>query len=254
MAQLGADLTTPTHPSSSPWDGAGVLPLSRLTASDFQTPDNYLAAAFPGPDTDERSRVREMLTTLRARIQKSGLVPTSDPSADSAGATFLNAPATSPMAAPDDSLPVPSSLPPLSRSVPYFTPPVGPLGTRLRAFIDWLRRQVSCTEAWVVDRQGSPITDGTAATPELGGAAAIIAEASRRALKHVPGAEEGSVQLDLPGDRKLCVIDTPTTLGDFCLCLVHTESLAPRAAERLRRALRRTVENDGVSTARPERW
>ena len=250
MSKLGADLTGP-GPVDPAWDGAGVLPLTRLSAQDFEAPDHYLAAPFPGPDTGERARVRDMLKGLRKRAEETGLV----------GNSRMQPPAVS--SAPSSTGDTTQSTPPLTRGVPWFTPPVGPLGTRLRAFIDWLHRQVTCQEVWVVDTQGSPITDITATTPELGGAAALMADAARRALKHIPGASEGSVQLDLPEDQKLCVIDTSTSAGNFCLCLVLSDSLAARAADRMRRALRRTIENDTAAAPsnavsppppRTERW
>ncbi len=237
MNQLGADLAVPVPGVDPAWDGAGVLPLSRLSAQDFDAPGHYLAAPFPGPDTGERVKVRDMLKSLRQRAEETGLLGN-------------RAPKLAPEAPPDTEpgpvakAPEPEATPPLTRGVPWFTPPVGPLGTRLRAFIDWLRRQVTCSEVWIVDAQGSPITDIAAATPELGGAAALLADAARRALKHIPGAGEGSVQLDLPADLKLSVIDTGTASGNFCLCLVLGEPLPARSADRLRRALRHTIENE----------
>ena len=47
---------------------------------------------------------------------------------------------------------------------------------------DWLHWQVTCREVWGVHTQGSPVTDITATTPELGGTAALMAKAARRAL------------------------------------------------------------------------
>ena len=238
VSGLGKELTTPATAGTT-WAGAGMLPLTKLSAEDFRLPGNYLPAPFPGPDNEERDRVREMLRNVRRKAEDSGLVT-------KPGET---APAEVPA-------PVPAGSPPLNRSVPYFTPPVGPLATRLRAFIDWLRRQVPCHELFIVDQQGSPASDREAA-PELVTAAVLMAEAGRRALKYLPSAADGAVHLDLPEERKLCVIDTVTNVGPFFLGLVLTEALSARAADRLRRALKRTIETEPANVVvqqRAERW
>jgi hypothetical protein len=152
--------------------------------------------------------------------------------------------------------PAAAAAPPINRSVPYFTPPIGPLATRIRAFIDWLRRQVTCQELFIVDQQGNPASD-KAAPPELVTAAILMAQAARHALRHLPSAAEGAVHLDLLEERKLGIIDTPTAAGEFFLGLVMPEALSARAADRLRRALKRTIEAEPANVTvqqRAERW
>jgi hypothetical protein len=237
VSGLGKELTVPATAGTT---GPGALPLTKLSAEDFRLSENYLPAPFPGPDNEERDRVREMLRGVRKKAEDSGLVekPGEAPAAE-AGA-----------------VPASAGTPPLNRSVPYFTPPVGPLATRIRAFIDWLRRQVPCKELFIVDQQGSPVSDREAPA-ELVTAAVLIAEAGRRALKYVPSTADGAVHLDLPEERKLCVIDTITTVGSFFLGLVLTEALSARAADRLRRALKRTIESEPsgvIVQQRAERW
>lgn len=235
VSGLGKELSTPAASRSN----TSLLPLTKLSADDFRLPGNYLPAPFPGPDNEERDRVREMLRNVRRKAEESGLV---------------NKPAAPGEAVSEAA--VPAGSPPLNRSVPYFTPPVGPLATRLRAFIDWLRRQVPCHELFIVDQQGSPASDREAA-PEIVTAGILMAEAGRRALKYLPSTSEGAVHLDLPEERKLCVIDTITTVGPFFLGLVLTEALSARAADRLRRALKRTIETEPASVVvqqRAERW
>lgn len=237
VSGLGKELTAPAAAGST-WAGGTSLPLTKLSADDFRLPENYLPAPFPGPDNEERDKVRQLLRSVRRKAEESGLV-----------AKPGDVPAT-------ESLPAPAGTPPLNRSVPYFTPPVGPLATRLRAFIDWLRRQVTCHELFVVDQQGSPASDREAPA-ELVTAAVLMAEAGRRALKYVPSTADGAVHLDLPDERKLCVIDTITTVGPFFLGLVLSEALSARAADRLRRALKRTIETEPASVVvqqRTERW
>lgn len=242
VSGLGKELTAPPAAGTSS-AGAGMLPLTKLSAEDFRLPENYLPAPFPGPDNEERDRVRSMLSNVRRRAEESGLV------------SRAGAPGASSAPAPEP-LPAPAGVPPLNRSVPYFTPPVGPLATRIRAFIDWLRRQVPCHELFLVDQQGSPASDREAPA-ELVTAAILMAEAGRRALKYVPSTAEGAVHLDLPEERKLCVIDTITNVGPFFLGLVLSEALSARAADRLRRALKRTIETEPgnvVVQQRVERW
>ncbi len=247
VSGLGKQLATPV---SGVFTGppAGPLPLTRLSAEDFRLPEHYPPAAFPAPENDERGRVREVLRNIRRKAEDSGL---------------LAKPGTPPVVPPDFSTPVepvlapvpvpaPAASQPLSRGVTYFTPPVGPLATRIRAFIDWLRRQVTCQELFIVDQQGNPASDREA-TPELVTAAVLMAEAGRRALKYLPSAPDGAVHLDLPEERKLCVIDTITNAGPFFLGLVLPEALGARAADRLRRALRRTIETEPASVVVQQR-
>jgi len=237
VSGLGKELTTPPTAGTAR-AGAEAQPLTKLSAEDFRLPENYLPAPFPGPDNEERDKVREMLRNVRRKAEQSGLV------------------AKPGDAAPADPLPAPTGTPPLNRSVPYFTPPVGPLATRIRAFIDWLRRQVTCHELFIVDQQGSPASDRDAPA-ELVTAAVLMAEAGRRALKYLPSTADGAVHLDLPEERKLCIIDTITTVGPFFLGLVLTEALSARASDRLRRALKRTIETEPsnvVVQQRAERW
>ena len=238
VSGLGKELTA-APAAGTTWAGAGVLPLTKLTADDFRLPENYLPAPFPGPDNEDR--VREMLRNVRRRAEESGLL----------GGKTDGAPA--PAAEP---APVATGTPPLNRSVPYFTPPIGPLATRIRAFIDWMRRQVSCQELFIVDHQGNPASDKTAPA-ELVTAAILMAQAGRHALKHLPAAADGAVHLDLPEEKKLCIIDTPTSSGEFFLCLVLPDALSARAADRLRRALKRTIESEPANVTvqqRAERW
>ncbi len=228
VSGLGKELTTAPVARA----GTAPQPLTKLSAEDFRLPEHYLPAPFPAPENEERDKVREMLRQVRSRAEQSGLVSGGE--------------APEPPAAP----------PPLSRSVPFFTPPAGPLATRLRAFIDWLRRQVPCEEVFIVDHQGRPASDRES-PPELVTAAVLVSEAARRALQHIPAAGEGAVHLDLPEERKLCVVDSLTASGAFFLGLVVTEALSARASDRLRRALKRTIEAEPASVVvqqRAERW
>jgi len=232
VSGLGKELTAPPTARA----GAAPQPLTKLSAEDFRLPEHYLPAPFPSPDNEERDKVRETLRQVRARAEQSGLV-TGAESAEAAAAPA-------------------AGTPPLSRSVPFFTPPAGPLATRLRAFIDWLRRQVPCQEVFIADHQGRPASDRES-PPELVTAGILVSEAARRALQHVPSAGEGAVHLDLTEERKLCVVDTVTTTGAFFLGLVVSEALSARTSDRLRRALKRTIEAEPASVVvqqRAERW
>lgn len=236
ISGLGKQLTSPAEAGVRP--GHAPLPLTKLSADDFRLPQNYLPAPFPGPDNEERDKVREVLRNARRRAEETGLVPGN-------GET----PAAEPLSPP-------SGTPPLNRSLAYFTPPAGPLATRIRAFIDWLRRQVPCQEVFIVDHSGSPVSDSEVGA-DLVTAAVLVSEAGRQALKFVPSSAEGAVHLDLPEERKLCVIDTITAAGAFFLGLVLPEALGARASDRLRRALKRTIESEPASVVvqqRAERW
>lgn len=148
-----------------------------------------------------------------------------------------------------------SSAPPPRRHIPHFEVPLGPLTTRLRALTDWIRRQIDAADIFIIDAQGCPVSDREASSEIVAGAL-LLAEAARRAAPHLPSAAEGAIYLDLQDERRLCVIDTATRHGIFTLGLIVPDALAPRAADRLRRALRRTVEAENQSAALPprERW
>lgn len=135
----------------------------------------------------------------------------------------------------------PGKAVPLPRRITPFEPPLGPLTTRVRALGDWIRRQTGALEMFVLDPDGRPVCDRRPA-PAFLSAAMILAEAAHQALQDLPAGESGAVTLDLNGERKFCVIQAEMKDGRYRLCLTVTEALSNRAAERLRRALRRAVE------------
>ncbi len=203
--------------------------------------DDFQAADLPIPPPnrpeEDVGRVREMLEEIKRKAANSGLLREK-------GA------APPPSAAPVDQDAVLSR-----RGIPYFMPPVGPLGTRIRAFSDWLKRQITAHSFFITDAQGCSVTD-TEPAPDILAAALLLSEASRRAARHVPSAVEGALHLDLENGRKLCVIHAETSYGHFCLGLVCADPLPPVTADRLRRALKRTIETEPPPPApvRIERW
>ena len=72
VSGLGKELTTPAIAGSTL--SGGTLPLTKLSADDFRLPGNYHPAPFPGPDNEERDKVREMLRNVRRRAEETGLV------------------------------------------------------------------------------------------------------------------------------------------------------------------------------------
>jgi hypothetical protein len=247
-------------------------------------------AAMAAP---ERAKVRNFLDNIRHKAEQSGLIPrvpsasgdappgsdkTSVPPAwGSVGASHNPPPfppaSPSPLLPMGIAAPVPtaslrgplgalttvaaaeSAAPPPRRHVPHFEVPLGPLTTRLRALTDWIRRQIDAADIFIIDAQGCPVSDREA-SGEIVAGVLLLAEAARRAAPHLPSAAEGAIYLDLQDERRLCVIDTATRHGIFTLGLIVPDALAPRAADRLRRALRRTVEAENQSAALPprERW
>jgi hypothetical protein len=159
-------------------------------------------------------------------------------------------------AAPGGAADQASGLPPMRRHVPHFEVPLGPLSTRVRALTDWIRRQIDTTDIFILNTQGCPVGDREA-VPEIVASAVVLAEAARHAAGFLPEAPVGALYLDLEDERRLCVITTSTTHGHFLLGLVLPDTLVPRAADRLRRALKRTVEADAPAPLRlppRERW
>ncbi|MES2707482.1 MAG: hypothetical protein V4726_12870 [Verrucomicrobiota bacterium] len=149
-----------------------------------------------------------------------------------------------------------AGVPPLRRQVPHFEVPLGPMSTRIRALTDWIRRQIETSEIFILDTQGCPVGDREA-IEEIVASAVVLAEAARHAAGYLPDGPTGALYLDLEDERRLCVISTPTSHGNFILGLILPEALAPRAADRLRRALKRTIEADAPAPLRlppRERW
>ncbi|MDB6132728.1 MAG: hypothetical protein JWM59_971 [Verrucomicrobiales bacterium] len=142
------------------------------------------------------------------------------------------------------------------RPLPHFEVPLGPLATRIRALTDWIRRQIETNDIFILDTQGCPVGDREA-VPRIVASAVVLAEAARRAAAYLPDASTSALYLDLEDGRRLGIIGTPTSHGNFTLGLVLPDTLTPRDADRLRRALKRTVEADAPTALRPpprERW
>ena len=288
---IAKELAPPAKNAATPWFADDTLPVTRLIAEDFSLPENFSPQPFPGPpvsmSTPERAKVRHFLDSVRHKAEKSGLIakPAPAPGAGSAGGTPPRAvpiwgnfklatrgskpsshepgglpPAPEKQEAalplPPSSQPhgeEPSVLPPPRRHVPHYEVPLGPLTTRLRALTDWIRRQIDAADIFIIDAQGCPISDREAPEGIVAGAL-LLAEAVRRAAPHLPAAAEGAIYLDLQDERRLCVIDTATQHGIFSLVLIVPDALAPRAADRLRRALRRSVEAENQTLSARERW
>lgn len=142
------------------------------------------------------------------------------------------------------------------RPLPHFEVPLGPLATRIRALTDWIRRQIETNDIFILDTQGCPVGDREA-VPRIVASAVVLAEAARRAAAFLPDAPTSALHLDLEDGRRLGIIGTPTSHGNFTLGLVLPDTLTPRDADRLRRALKRTVEADAPTALRlppRERW
>lgn len=208
-----------------------------LRASDF--------TGIPEVPTAERQKVREMLEAVKRRAHESGLLktppspPSGSPSPLASCELFTQKSAPPPAQASASSQEVILS----KRGLPYFIPPHGPLATRVRAFVDWLKRQIPTEALFIVDAQGCPVSDAEPPA-DLLASALLLADAARRSARHLPASGEGSLLMDLPENKKLCVIHTETSYGHFCLGLVSAESMPSNTADRLRRALQRTVESD----------
>lgn len=200
---------------------------------------------------EEQVKVRNLLEDVKRRASRSGLLSNGGAAAVKSSSMPGSDPASTPGPLPQQSIFNPYSAPKSDqdaiisrRGLPFFVPPLGPLATRIRAFMDWLKRQVTAESMFIVDAQGCPVTDSEPSAEILAGAI-LLADAARRAARHVPSTGEGALHVDLPHARKLCIIHTETNYGHFCLGIISREPLAPQAADRLRSALKRTVESDG---------
>lgn len=272
FAGMARDIAPDPAETGNPWFAGDTGPVTRLMADDFRVPEFFASGPLPEPPASmappEREKVRSFLDTIRHKAEQSGLIPKSDGQTSTSGpvpapalahphilpAWGVAASELHPWGAPEPESP-PSTAPPPRRHVPHFEVPFGPLTTRLRALTDWIRRQIDAADIFIIDAQGCPVSDQEA-PGEIVAGAVLLADASRRAAPHLPSAAEGAIYLDLQDERRLCVIDTATRHGTFTLGLIVPDALAPRAADRLRRALRRTVEAEGQPLTLPprERW
>jgi hypothetical protein len=258
FAGIARDLA-PAAADAAPWFAEAATPVTRLMADDFKLPEHFAPAPFPGPPdamaAPEREKVRHFLDNIRHKAEQSGLIPKHGPDGVAPPAAGGAATDLPPWGLPLPVTPVDLSAIPPRRQVPHFEVPLGPLTTRLRALTDWIRRQIDSDDIFIIDAQGCPVSDREA-SGEIVAGAVLLAEAVRRASPHLPSAAEGAIYLDLQDERRLGVIDTATRHGTFTLGLIVPDALAPRAADRLRRALRRTVEAEAQALTLPprERW
>lgn len=263
VSGLGQALSGPVGPL--PLLPEGCLPLTKLSVEDFRSAAQYEPAAFPALAEAEAEAepgvvgpvpIRELLRNLREKADRAGLIPGARGVVRVAGTVAAENGEPEVKAAVEGGAERERLAEEEEESgevvVPAFAAPLGTLSTRVRAFMDWVRRQVTSHDLFIADGQGNPVTD-RGATVELVTAALLMAEAARKALRHFASADEGGggVVLDLPDERKLCVIGADTTHGVFCLGLVLDDALAPRVAQRFRQALKKAIESD---EPRRERW
>jgi hypothetical protein len=261
VSGLGQALSGPAGPL--PLLPEGCLPLTKLSVEDFRSAAQYEPAAFPALAESEAETgvvgpvpIRELLRNLREKADRAGLMPGARGVVRVAGAVAAENGEPEVKAAVEGGVERERLAGEEEEAggavVPVFAAPLGTLSTRVRAFMDWVRRQVTSHDLFIADGQGNPVTD-RGATVELVTAALLMAEAARKALRHFESADEGGggVVLDLPDERKLCVIGADTTHGVFCLGLVLDDALAPRVAQRFRQALKKAIESD---EPRRERW
>jgi hypothetical protein len=258
VSGLGQALSGPVGPL--PLLPEGCLPLTKLSVEDFRSAAQYEPAAFPAEaEADVETGVvgpvpiRELLRNLREKADRAGLMPGARGVASVRDAVVAGVKVANEDGVGRERL-AGEGGGAAGVVVPVFAAPLGTLSTRVRAFMDWVRRQVTSHDLFIADGQGNPVTDRGAAV-ELVTAALLMAEAARKALRHFASADEGGggggVVLDLPDERKLCVIGADTTHGVFCLGLVLDDALAPRVAQRFRLALKKAIESD---EPRRERW
>lgn len=267
VSGLGQALSGPVGPL--PLLPEGCLPLTKLSVEDFRSAAPYEPAAFPAEVEAEVAAeigaagpvpIRELLRNLREKADRAGLMPGARGVVRVAEAGAAENGEHEVKVAVEDGV-IRERLAGEEGGageesgeamVPAFAAPLGTLSTRVRAFMDWVRRQVTSHDLFIADGQGNPVTD-RGATVELVTAALLMAEAARKALRHFESADEGGggVVLDLPDGRKLCVIGADTTHGVFCLGMVLDDALAPRVAQRFRVALKKAIESD---EPRRERW
>lgn len=268
VSGLGQALSGPVGPL--PLLPEGCLPLTKLSVEDFRSAAHYEPAAFPALAEAEVEGaaemgaeagvvgpvpIRELLRNLREKADRAGLMPGARgvvrvaEAGGAGGKVVVEDGVVRGQLAGEG---VEAGEESGGAVVPAFAAPLGTLSTRVRAFMDWVRRQVTSHDMFIADGQGNPVTD-RGATVELVTAALLMADAARKALRHFASADEGGggVVLDLPDDRKLCVIGADTTHGVFCLGLVLDDALAPRVAQRFRQALKKAIESD---EPRRERW
>jgi hypothetical protein len=209
--------------------GQAGSPLQSLSHQDFHRGVVGEAVEGVGHTQAQLQRFRECLQTVSHRFQNSGLLKSASPAEIGAES-------------PEETGDAPRPATPPKRGVSFFVPPQGTLGTRLRAFLEWLQVELpSVRHLFVIDAQGCLASDYEPPAAILA-ASTVLADASRRAARHLELSSECAMQTEISAEEKLCVItaDSPT-IGAYSVVLVTAYAFPNGTTERIRLSLLRAL-------------
>lgn len=225
--------------------------------------------AVEDPNMEPPPALHSQLTETRDRALRSGLlgrrpfrenVPVPPPPAPVVPVP-ASAPAPAQMSAPDSApAPAASSDPevppgfppgfasPFALAAPSVPPPfqvpLGSLPVRVRALTDWLREQFAPESLFIADDQGQPLLEWRGGGEWLA-AASLLAEAAKRAQRHLPQEPAGTVlHLPLGNGKALSLVGGETPLGYWRAGLVSAQPLNDQQARMVARALKKVAEGE----------
>lgn len=168
------------------------------------------------PDTAPPPHLHGKLAALRERAERNGLVQKSP--ADEAGASEWAA----------------------------FTVPLGSVPVRMRALGDWLDQITHPASLFISDGQGEPLV-AFRGGHDLLAAAAVLADAARKARRHLPDeADSAAVHLSLGPGQILSIVTAQTSLGTLHAGLTTPGPLPAGAVREIARALKTAAAGDAA--------
>ncbi len=227
-ASLARDLCPPDPASPAPAETGAP----EVASTSFLPAPAHSGASEP-PATPP-PQLTGRLEEIRERARRNGLLEK----------TPAVPPATRPVQAPGEM----STAAPVSRPAPEpFLVPLGPLGTRLRAFADWVEEGFAPDAHFVADEQGRALVDFRG-SEELLAASSLLAEAAQRARKHLPDDTTTAViHVPIGKGRTLTLVSSETLLGRWNAGILSRAEISPEGVRLVARALKKAAEPDTTS-------
>ncbi len=233
-------------PVDEPADAA-LAPSEGAVPGGFAAPEAFVPPAPPRlapagteeePNLQPPPRLHHRLAETRARALKSGLL--AEPPASS-GPDGESAPPPAPASTPASPFTTVRAAP---SPPPPFQVPLGSLPVRARALTDWLREHFQLDALFIADDQGQPLAEWGGGG-DLLAAASVLAEAARRARRHLPHEPTASVvHLPLGPARMLSLIGAETALGPWHAGLTASFPIPDAGARLIARGLKKIAEGE----------
>ncbi len=128
----------------------------------------------------------------------------------------------------------PSTINPLTL---YFRPPDGPLETRTRAFLDWVRETSGSRSVFIVDAYGAAIAKDPDCDAVFLASVSNLADALGRGREHLSRPDQSALHLELGDDGILSLVQGKWDVATVALGMIRDEPLPREVAIRYREEL-----------------